>query len=75
MPFMTWKLYKMTTIVHHHDRHSRFLQQSSVKNNDLKTHLILEFKEKMEGTQMHFEAKSRELVVDCKYKQIPQLWL
>jgi hypothetical protein len=65
----------MTTIVHHHDRHSRFLQQSSVKNNDLKTHLILEFKEKMEGTQMHFEAKSRELVVDCKYKQIPQLWL
>ncbi len=24
---------------------------------------------------MHFEAKSRELVVDCKYKQIPQLWL
>jgi len=53
----------MTTIVHHHDRHSRFLQQSSVNTSDLKIHLIPKFKEKMEGTQMHFEPKSRELVV------------
>jgi hypothetical protein len=49
----------MTTIVHHHDHHSRILQQSNVKNSDLKTHLIPKFKDKMEGTQMHFEAKSR----------------
>jgi len=72
---MTWKLYKVTTIVHHHDHHSRILQHFNVKNKDLKTHLIPKFEEKMEGTQMHFEAKSRELVVDCKYKQILQLWL
>jgi hypothetical protein len=39
------------------------------------THLIPKFKQKMEGTQMHFEAKCKELVVDCKYKKIPQLWL
>jgi hypothetical protein len=57
----------MTTIVHHHDHHSRILY------SDLKTHLIPKFKEKKEGTRMHFETKSKELVVDCKYKQIPQL--